>query len=170
MDANELLRMASELYRYDPETGLFTHAKDKRAGRGMVIAKAGDVAGSLDQKGYVKFKIAGKNIKAHRLAWLLMTGDLPKGEIDHINGIKGDNRWVNLRDVSPSVNRQNIRKARADSATGVLGVSPYRKNRYQATISVNGRSVRLGEFYSKEEASAAYWKAKQKYHAEAVAR
>ena len=71
---------------YNPETGVFTH----RIARGY--AKAGDVAGSLKPNGYVRVTIARKMYQAHRLAWLYLYGSWPANYIDHINGIRSDNR------------------------------------------------------------------------------
>lgn len=60
--------------------------------------------------------IHGYHYKASRLAWLYMTGEWPKYEMDHINHVKDDNRWVNLRDVTPAENCAN--------RTGIFAISP----------------------------------------------
>ena len=52
--------------------------------------------GSYDKDGYLILKIKGKQFKAHRIAWLLNYGEFPKGEIDHINRCRTDNRIENL--------------------------------------------------------------------------
>src|SRR5215467_10234620 len=56
----------------------------------------GDVAGWLDDRGYRSVNLEGKSYKVHRLVWLLTYGSWPNGEIDHINGIRSDNRVSNL--------------------------------------------------------------------------
>ena len=70
---------------------------------------AGKVAGSENGQGYIKIVIDGRGYRAHRLAWLYMTGDWPKDQIDHINRDRADNRFCNLRDVSAKENVNNSR-------------------------------------------------------------
>lgn len=87
---------------YDPKTGDFTR---------LVRASnmpAGSIAGSIQTRdGYVIIRVLGHRHTAHRLAWLYMTGTWPSGEIDHINRVRADNRWENLRDVSHMENVHN---------------------------------------------------------------
>ena len=91
-----------EQIHYNPETGIFTNAKTRnpRAKRGCVI-------GSDNGKGYLSTQINKSRFYLHRLAFLYMTGSLPDDEVDHINHIRCDNRWCNLRLVSRSENRRN---------------------------------------------------------------
>lgn len=142
---------------YDPDTGLFVHLTGPRAGR---------VAGCVDS-GYVKLTIRkdgqSLQVRAHRLAWILSYGRLPKHEIDHVNGNRADNRLCNLRDVTRQVNGQNLTRARAGSATGVLGVRP-RRGGYTTGIQAGDKYVFLGDFKTVEEAYAAYVEAKRKLH------
>lgn len=100
---------------YDRETGGFFWRK--RSGSQC----AGNKAGTVSADGYVKIKITGKMFMAHRLAWLFTYGDWPRGEIDHINGDRADNRISNLRDVSRSANQRNA-KRRRDNTSGITGV------------------------------------------------
>jgi HNH endonuclease len=51
----------------------------------------------INSDGYRVIEIDETEYFAHDLAWLWMTGEFPKGQIEHINGIKDDNRWCNLR-------------------------------------------------------------------------
>ena len=81
-----------ELLQYDPETGVFTRLVKTSNG-----IKVGDVAGTADARGYILIRVDGWLHLAHRLAWLHMTCEWPKGMIDHINGVRDDNRWSNLR-------------------------------------------------------------------------
>lgn len=84
-----------ELLTYDPETGVFIW-RGWRSGS----AVAGSVAGSLHSDGYVCIKIGRCLYRAHRLAFLYMTGSRPIGQVDHINMNRADNRWCNLRETS----------------------------------------------------------------------
>src|ERR1700719_1662744 len=93
-----------ELLSYDPETGVFRWLVRKRQN-----VKAGDVAGSFDGCGYCKISIDRRAYKAHRLAWLYMTGEWPPAEIDHINMNRADNRFANLRLATRHQNMANQR-------------------------------------------------------------
>lgn len=94
-----------------------------------------------------------------------MTGDWPRGHIDHINGETMDNRWSNLRDVDRYCNLQNQRTAHVDNFCGKLGVTYSKKrNRYSATMTLRGYRVYIGSFGSAEEAHEAYLVAKRVLH------
>lgn len=146
--------------RYDIETGhLYWVANIWRPD--LVGARAG----SLDHRGYRRIKLAQVFCRAPRLAWLLMTGEHPRGEIDHINGVRDDDRWCNLRDVDVAINRQNRRIP--SGSIGVLGVSrPHGQmaGKFRAVIGVDGRQRYLGHFPTAEEAHAAYMDAKRRLH------
>ena len=95
---------------YCPDTGAFTYKTATpdmfEDGKRHMTAKircgiwntknAGRVAGAIDAQGYTVMSVANKMHKAHRLAFLLMTGSAPQGQVDHINGDRSDNRWCNL--------------------------------------------------------------------------
>jgi hypothetical protein len=96
-----------ELLHYNPDNGLFTWRVDRPR------RKAGSVAGCFDKAlGYWRICINDRVLYAHRLAWLWVTGDHPNHQIDHINGVRYDNRWTNLRDACAVVNN-NTRAAPA---------------------------------------------------------
>ncbi len=146
-----------ELLIYDPATGLFRWRVDRLGYRGNAYVKAGQAADHVEAAGYVVIRIDGKRYKAHRLAFLYMTGAFPPDFVDHINGHRADNRWQNLRPATRSQNGGN-RGLNTRNKTGVKGVYPEGK-RYRAMIQMNGKQSRLGTFDTIAEAQAAYLKA-----------
>jgi hypothetical protein len=94
---------------------------------------------------------------AHRIVFLWMTGNWPRGKTDHINGARSDNRWANLRETTPFQSNGNTR-LRADSRSGFKGVALDKGGKYRAQIRINGKQVHLGTFSS--PVKAAIW-----YHA-----
>jgi len=151
-----------EVLHYNPANGVFTWIKN--TGKGS-HAKPGEKAGSIDD-GYLKISIDGKKYRGHRLAWLYMTGSWPKNAIDHINGDGANNCWENLRDVAASVNSQNIKKAKTDNRTGLLGAHAVgaQPGFFTSKIQANGKVHYLGFFDAEQKAHEAYIAAKRKFH------
>ena len=106
--------------------------------------------GSYDNDGYLILKIKGKQYKAHRVAYALYYGHFPKGEIDHINRNRSDNRIENIRVVDRETNLKNVTK-KPNKDTGVVGIHLTKmdslKKKY--TFKLKGKTHR---FYSLEEA------------------
>jgi len=122
MSSNILTQaILKELFHYDPETGLFIWIKARKK------VTVGNVAGFHDERGYIRICINQKWHRAHRLAFMHMTGSVPR-EIDHINHIKDDNRWVNLRAANRIINNRNS-SLRKDNKSGVVGVSRQRRGK-----------------------------------------
>ena len=139
------------LLHYDPETGEFTW-KNPTSRK----VKAGTIAGSKDKDNYTVIKVLGKNYKAHRLAWLYMTGGWPKGIIDHVNRCTSDNRWENLRVVTDKQNSYN-RSPRKNTTSRYKGVHFVKHmKKWVARITKNGDSEYLGFFESEIDAAVAY--------------
>jgi len=90
-------------------------------------------------------------------------GKYPSKDLDHINGNKSDNCIDNLREVTHRVNIQNEKKARVNSKTGLLGVSP-QGDKYQAQIITNGKVKYLGIYETPEEGHQVYLSAKRELH------
>jgi len=135
-----------ELLQYSPETGLFFWLQRKGCRTGVAL-------GSDNGNGYLRITVDGRSNYAHRLAWIYMHGAIPLGQIDHINGIRSDNRIANLRPATPAQNVANRHGAQANSKSGVIGVSWHKRaGKWQAH---RGRRY-LGLFDTKEAASAAY--------------
>jgi hypothetical protein len=136
------LEELKDAFDYDPETGLFTHARYKcgRALKGMA-------AGNLNKQGYVVIQHKRRLLKAHRMAWLLLTGEDPMDyQIDHIDRNRSNNQAANLRLVTPQQNRMN---------TEIKGYTKIGK-RYRAQRWVDGYMIHIGMFDTPEEAAAAY--------------
>lgn len=148
------------LLSYDAESGIFSWLNPKSRN-----CKVSAEVGSWDFYGYKTVRLYGKSYKLHRLAWLYVYGKWPSGDVDHINGVRSDNRICNLRDVSRRINLQNQRSAKNNKSTGLIGAYfDSRKNHYYARISMNNKSVHLGTFATAEEAHKAYVEAKRKMH------
>ncbi len=155
----------AQLLAYDPVTGIFTW-KVQRRGRPYGHMPVGTVAGSIYSSGYRMITIYGERYVASRLAFALMTGRWPDCEIDHENLIRDDDRWDNLREATLSQNRAN-RGVNSNNKLGIKGVCfEADRNKYKATIEVNGRSINLGRFKTAAEARAAYFVAAEKYFGE----
>lgn len=95
------------LLLYNSKTGVFTWREGQRNN-----VKAGAIAGYVGPQGYRRIRIGGKKYKSSRLAFLYMKGSFPEREVDHKNGIKNDDWWDNLRDVSHKRNSQNTKYER----------------------------------------------------------
>lgn len=152
-----------ELINYDASTGAITALKDSLCGKGRAIVKAGQILGRKNDNGYLLISLLGKEHRAHRLAWMYVYGYMPSLQIDHINGLRSDNRIENLRLANQSLNSQNLRAARSDNRTGLLGVVPNKK-RWSAQICVSGITFHLGTFDTPEIAHQAYLDAKRRLH------
>lgn len=170
--AVELLR---EVVTYDAQTGKFiwnarapdrfsSTSKLSSAHRAKIfnVTFAGKEAGSLTQGGYITLTIWGVPLLAHRAAFAFMTGEWPEHEIDHENGDKADNRWINIRHVTRVENALNLARRR-DNLTGVVGVGWYpRTKKWRARITVGKITRTLGSFGSFEDARAARMEAERK--------
>lgn len=140
-----------ELLHYDPDTGIFTWIKPN-----TFRMNNGDEAGWLTKKEYKRVTINYKCYLLHRLAWLYVYGSFPKNLLDHINGVRSDNRIVNLREASESENIFNS-KTRKDNITGFKGVYfNKRRKKFHARCQINKIGYHLGYFETAELANEAY--------------
>lgn len=127
--------------------------------KGIVYNYEGETVGSLDNRGYLKFSFTFEgnkiHVRAHQFIYYIATGEAVNC-IDHINGVKNDNKISNLRSVTNQQNQFN---------RIVKGYSWDKKtNKWKSTISVDGKGIHLGMFEIEEDAQNAYLQAKEKYH------
>lgn len=157
IDPNNLTQeKLKQLIHYDPNTGIIT-ANMPRHG-----IKSGDTLGYVANTGYISISLGGKSFLAHRLAWFYMNGYFPE-QIDHINHIRTDNRWVNLREVTDATNKLNTGLSK-NSKTKFNGVSFMKTlNKYRAYIMIDRKHIHLGVYETLEEAIQARQEANVKY-------
>jgi hypothetical protein len=151
-----------ELLHYDPDTGVFTWKT--AVGRGKDRQYAGAAAGRLRQDGYIRIGIGRMRYMAHRLAFVYKLGSMPAMFVDHINGIKHDNRWENLREATVSENGQNTRLPKGNNPLIGAYWRGGRRNKWEAQLCVAGVHRHLGYFDTAEEAHSAFVAAKRIHH------
>ena len=145
---------------YNQDTGIFTWITVNDYTHNV---KVGDVAGSVNDQGYTKIMIKGKHYSAHRLAFLYVEGGFPVDCVDHINGIKSDNRFVNLRYATNSENSKNKSKYKCNKS-GFTGVGWHKRDRvWVASIRVERKPIHLGNFKNLSDAVLARVNASEKY-------
>ncbi len=156
-------RLKSLLF-YNPKTGIFRW-KVAQSRRNHV----GDVAGSVHKRtGYRNITIDGIGYPAARLAWYYHYGRWPKGEADHRDLNKLNDRIKNLRDATSAQNKQNV-GIKWSNTSGFKGVSRFSDSiarPWRAEIRVNGKRRYLGRFATAEEAAEAYNREAKSLHGE----
>lgn len=145
------------LLKFNPDTGSITWM----VSRGRM--KAGDEAGAHDKDGYIRIRVNGKIYPAHRLMWLYVHKEFPKPgmQIDHINGVRDDNRIDNLRLVVSQGNQRN-RVVGKNNSSGCLGVRLI-PEKWRAVIKVDGKQVSLGMYNEWWDAVCARKSAEYRY-------
>lgn len=114
--------------------------------------------------GYAAVGVGKRKLLAHRVIYAIVTGKMPEGQIDHINGNRVDNRIENLRDVSRSENLHNS-KVPKNNSSGFPGVSWHAQHqKWRTQICIDNRNIHLGYFKDFEDAVQARKMAKIKYH------
>ncbi|WP_296223087.1 HNH endonuclease signature motif containing protein [uncultured Sphingomonas sp.] len=162
----EVLR---QLLRYEPETGkLFWKERPesmfltRHSHKSWNTRHAGTEAfTTTGTSGYKEGRIFYALVRAHRVIYAMHNGAWPDHEVDHINGVRTDNRLENLRHASRKENGRNQKRPH-DNLSGVIGVGFYKRDgTWQARISTGGRNIHLGYFTSKEDAIRARKSAEQ---------
>jgi hypothetical protein len=148
MTREERCKLAIERgFTYDPETGIIYGSK-------------GFIINNKDKNGYIiiSFILNEKhyNLFSHQFAWYWVNKKVVE-QIDHINGVRNDNRICNLRSVSNQQNQWNRNTAKGYSWDKS-------RNKWRARIGLNGKTITIGRFNNEEDARAAYLEAKEKYH------
>jgi hypothetical protein len=157
-----------KLLRYEPETGklfwkertpdMFGDSKqtaEHKCSRWNSRLAGKEAFNGINIEGYKRGLIWSRQYIAHRIAWAVHHGSWPEQQIDHINGVKTDNRMCNLRDVSATENGRN-RTLQANSTSGVTGVNWNKGARkWRACIRVQQKYVYLGHYRAIDDAIAA---------------
>lgn len=148
-----------ELLRLDPETGRL-YWRVRRPG----TAQAGDEAFvAYGNDGYRQGQAAGHSFLAHRVVYALTHNEWPKGQIDHVNGDRTDNRPANLRDVDRTGNCRN-QWLHATNSSGHVGVSWYKRyGCWVAQVRLSSRTKHLGYYKDFDDAVAARKAAEREY-------
>ena len=136
--------LVKKFFEYNPTTGHLTwRLPTKRS-------KVGEHVGSLDS-GYLRVRLGKTQYRVHRLIWLYQTGTFPD-QVDHIDHDRSNNAWSNLREVNYTGNARNMSKSKRNTS-GVVGVSfDKSRNKWRASIGVEGSLKHLGMYESKEDA------------------
>lgn len=131
-----------------------------------LTVRAGELAGTINNCGYRQIGLFGKIYLQHRIIFLMFNGYLPK-YVDHINGVKIDNRIENLRAATASQNGQNKKRNAKTKypAKGIYQHSKY-KDKYCVEIYHEGKRLHIGIYKTIDEAVIASNHARKKYQGE----
>jgi hypothetical protein len=164
------VELLNELLICHPEAGLliwrvraFHHFTEVHVWKTWNIRYAGNPAlNCINGTGYKAGTIKGLRVPAHRVIWAMTFGAWPTEDIDHINGVRSDNRISNLRSVSRLENSKNrVAQESKSKIPGVMWVE--RKKKWRARITVNGKRVDLGLHSTLDEAAIARKTAERHY-------
>lgn len=155
------IKYIQEALTYDPKSGELFWSKDRPEAhwkqRGYYLRYLREQAGkkvtsTINANGYKTLWLNNTMQYEHRIAFVLMTGQLPIGDVDHRNQNKLDNSWDNLRDVPHAINGRNIKKL-SSNTSGYTGVTFFsRTGKWRAYVTVNGKQQHLGYFDSPDQA------------------
>ena len=147
-----------ELLHYDPETGVFTWKVRKAP-----WLRIGSIAGWQGDR-YRQIRIDNSLYSASRLAWLYIEGYFPEYEVDHIDTIKSNNKWENLRVLTHACNTKNI-FLKSNNTSGVNGVCwDCDREKWLAQLKNDGTRVLFKRFSNKIDAITSRWEAEKKYN------
>lgn len=143
---------------YNPKNGEFRRKISTNRNN-----KPNQLVGSLRKNGYISIFIKNKSYLAHRLAWLYMTGEWPTDQIDHVNHIRKDNKWLNLRAATSNQNQRNksLSKNNKSGFSGIYWCN--KRSKWCAEIKLNNKKKHLGRFKNINDAIIARQMAEYKY-------
>jgi len=150
----------SKLLKYEPETGRLLWLvrpvemcpSEREALRWNSRFAGREALATINKEGYLKGAVMSRHLLAHRVAWMMHYMDWPKNTIDHINGVRSDNRISNLRDVTVAENMKN-KKTPTINSSGFRGVCWNKASqKWQPYIRELGKNVHLGLFSDFDEA------------------
>jgi hypothetical protein len=153
----------SQIFNYDPDTGILT-----RKIRTGVRTQIGDIAGTTSKDGYRYTRANGKKMRNTHIIWTIMKGNkVPSGyQVDHKDRDRLNDKWDNLRLVTPSQNCHNA-TIRKDNKSGYKGVSFYKQSgTWRAVVNLNGKQYSAGYHATAELAFEAICIKRNELHGE----
>lgn len=147
-----------ELVEYDPYTGYFHNRKMRSP-----TALKGQISGTSrpDVEGRLHISLQGKTYSKQRLAFFYMKGKWSDKYIDHINGVRNDNRWDNLREANES---QSAANRKCSNKLGIKGVHRTKYGKYEVNVNVNGKQRNMGTYADLRDATFVSRKCAEDFH------
>jgi hypothetical protein len=141
--------------RYDAMTGVLERWVTHSGNRALKNPRWKACSGKAVSKGHAHVSVLGSHQQYHRVCWLIAHGEIDDSlEIDHINGVRNDNRLINLR---LGTSRDNNRNRQIHREGKLCGCSFHKRDqKWGAYIYINGKQRHLGLFSTEIEAHAAY--------------
>lgn len=116
--------------------------------------------------GYLTTTLGKKRYLVHRIVWCMFHGRWPTAQLDHINGIRNDNRIENLRECTNTENNRAV-GIKKNNTSGYKGVTFNKASgKFYAYIRVDYKRIHLGVWESPTDAAKAYNEAALKYFGE----
>jgi len=153
-ETQETAELVKKTFWYDPETGLLYRFKsvpkcklEQPAGYPQKNCRSG--------KTYIRVRMNNGQYMAHRLAWVLVHGAWPAGELDHEDGDGTNNRLTNLREVTHGQNQKNMRRP-SHNSSGYVGVVWLKDDKkWSARVYKGNKTICYGVYTDKQDAIAA---------------
>jgi hypothetical protein len=151
-------KQARKLLVYNKKLGVLFW----KSSRGSV--KAGTVAGTKYVRKHNYVRVLGTLYKTHRVIWLIVHGKWPSKDLDHMNGLGGNNELINLREATKVENGRN-QKVSTRNTSGYTGVAYCKTNlRWRAYIAIARKQISLGHYKTRKEAIKARIEGENSYY------